>query len=356
MCLYPKLITNRKYTKNQKNGGVIPPMIDWRVASVPIGCGNCIECRKQKSREWSVRLKEDIKEHKNGQFVTLTFSYDGYKEMVEEAYKVVEKEIIEAEKIECYKERDKQIRKCNEKIRGYGIENTVAKVATRLFLERWRKKYKKSVRHWLVTELGGKGTERVHMHGIIWTDNVKDIEKIWKYGKVWDGYDDKGKRINYVNEKTINYCVKYISKIDILHSQFKSKILTSAGIGSRYTKVWDSNRNKYKDKDTVQTYKDRSGIEIALAKYWRNKIYTEEEKEKMWINMLDKQERYVCGERVSIKNGEEEYYKLVEWYRKKNSRLGYGNDKGWEKKKYEEERREMMKKNAYGVVIQKDLD
>ena len=80
------------------------------------------------------------------------------------------------------------------------------------------------------------------------------------------------------------------------------------------------------------------------------------QKEKMWINMLDKQERYVCGERVSIQNGEEEYYKLVEWYRKKNSRLGYGNDKGWEKKKYEEERREMMKKKASGGVIQKDLD
>ena len=41
---------------------------------------------------------------------------------------------------------------------------------------------------------------------------------------------------------------------------------------------------------------------------------------------------------------------------KKNSRLGYGDDKGWEKKKYEEERREMMKKKASGGVIQKDLD
>ena len=30
--------------------------------------------------------------------------------------------------------------------------------AVRFFLERWRKEYKKSLRHWLVTEIGGNYT------------------------------------------------------------------------------------------------------------------------------------------------------------------------------------------------------
>ena len=30
MCLYPKLIKNKKYTKNKKNGGVIPAVSDIR--------------------------------------------------------------------------------------------------------------------------------------------------------------------------------------------------------------------------------------------------------------------------------------------------------------------------------------
>ena len=43
MCIYPRLIANK------------------RILSVPVGCGKCMECKKQKSREWSVRLQEDIK-------------------------------------------------------------------------------------------------------------------------------------------------------------------------------------------------------------------------------------------------------------------------------------------------------
>ena len=60
------------------------------------------------------------------------------------------------------------------------MENKIATLAVRRFLERWRKKYKKSVRHWLVTELGQKNTEHLHLHGIIWTDKGEEINKIWK--------------------------------------------------------------------------------------------------------------------------------------------------------------------------------
>ena len=65
MCYYSQLIKNPKYTPNKKNGGVVPYMEDKRVAVVPIGCGECKECRKAKQREWQVRLKEDIKHNTN---------------------------------------------------------------------------------------------------------------------------------------------------------------------------------------------------------------------------------------------------------------------------------------------------
>ena len=35
MCLYPRLIKNRKYIANKKNGGNIPPVSDLRVLMVP---------------------------------------------------------------------------------------------------------------------------------------------------------------------------------------------------------------------------------------------------------------------------------------------------------------------------------
>lgn len=303
---------------SKKNGGIVPPVTDERVRYVPVGCGKCMECKKQKSRNWQVRLHEEVRQNKNGKFVTLTFSNESIAEL----------------------------RKTIKGLKGYELDNEIATKATRRFLERWRKKHGRSVRHWLVTELGQTGTENIHLHGIIWTDKpTEDIEERWGYGHVWIG--------DYVNEKTINYIVKYINKTDVLHKEYNSKILTSAGIGRGYIERQDAKYNKYKeDGETKETYTTRTGLKIALPIYYRNQIYNDEEKEKLWIKKLDQQKRYVGGEEVCIKDGEEKYYQILEYYRKINQRLGYGNNKiDWDKRKYENERRNLnIKKriqNAY---------
>lgn len=310
MCLYPRLIKNRKYVANKKNGGNIPAVFDNRVLVVPAGCGKCMECKKQKAREWQVRLQEEIRHDKRGKFVTLTFSNESIKELNEEI----------------------------EGLDGYNLDNEIARKGVRRFLERWRKRYKKSVKHWLVTELGGNGTENIHLHGIIWTEEkAKTIEKIWKYGYTWIGDNENG---GYVNEKTINYIVKYVNKTDKKHKEYNSKILTSAGIGNKYLERSDSSQNKYNPKGTKETYTTRQGIKLAMPIYYRNKIYTEEEREKLWIEKLDKEERWICGEKIDISKGEEEYNKTLEYYQNKNKRLGYGdNQKNWELRRYENERR-----------------
>ena len=79
--------------------------------------------------------------------------------------------------------------------------------------------------------------------------------------------------------------------------------------------------------------------------YYRNKIYTEEEREKLWLQKLDKEERWVCGEKISISENEIEYEKIRNYYRQKNKRLGYGsneiNAESLEKKRYEINRRKI---------------
>lgn len=288
MCLYPKLIKNKKYTKTKKNGGIVPAVLDERTLWVPVGCGNCLECRKQKARQWQSRLLEEIKTNKNAKFVTLTFSDQSIAELTE-----------------------------NETLEGYALDNKIATIATRRSLERWRKKNKKSVRHWLVTELGHNGTENIHLHGLIWSDNTIEIEEIWKYGYVWIG--------KYVNEKTINYIIKYVTKQDEKHKHYKSKILTSAGIGNNYVNnniIADWHNNKYKEKNTIETYRTRNGNKTALPIYWRNKIYSEEEREKLWIEKLDKNERWILGQKIDISNGDERYKKVLKQAQIKNKRLG----------------------------------
>lgn len=193
-------------------------------------------------------------------------------------------------------------------LEGYELDNAITTLAIRRFLERWRKKYKISIKHWLVTELGHNGTENIHLHGIIWknkykhnlkgikdqylTEQKKDIEKIWGYGFVWIG--------EYVNEKTINYIVKYITKQDGKHTKYNAKILTSAGIGAGYFNRIDYQLNKYNGTKTREYYTTRQGIKLNLPIYYRNKRYTDEERENLWIQKLDKEERWVNGIKVSL--------------------------------------------------------
>ena len=108
---------------------------------------------------------------------------------------------------------------------------------------------------------------------------------------------------------------------------------------------------KYKENgQTKETYISAQGFKMALPMYYRNKIYSEEEREKLWIEKLDKEERWVCGEKVSIKgNDYEEYDKLRNWYRQKSKRLGYGNgEMKWSQKN--------MRKNEENYYIGKDWE
>jgi len=294
---------------NKKNGGDIPHCNDERVKWVSVGCGKCVECRKQKARSWQVRLMEELRENKNGKFVTYTFS---------------EREL---QKID---------NKIDKRVKGYERDNAICTYAVRHYTERWRKKYKKTLRHWLVTELGGTNTERVHLHGIVWTDEIEDITKIWKYGKTYIG--------EYCSEQTVNYIIKYVNKVDEKHKEYTSKIYASKGIGANYIKRKDSKNNKYKEKETKETYTTRTGTELALPVYYRNKIYTEEEREKLWVEKLDKQKRYVCGVEIDVSKGLEEYYRVLKRKREMNRRLGYGDDSvNWEQKKYEQELRNLKR-------------
>nr|UCS96100.1 MAG: DNA pilot protein [Microviridae sp.] len=293
MCLYPKLIINRKYIRNKKNGGNVPICTDDRLKYVTAACGYCMECRRQKARQWQVRISEELRENPNAIFVTLTIDDENYKML---------------SKI------------CNSK-----DENTIAKKAIRLWLERIRKTTKKSIKHWLVTELGHEATKRLHLHGIIWGENARAmcLEK-WNYGFIYVG--------EYVNERTANYITKYMLKMDEENEEFQGMVFTSAGIGSGYLKRQDAENNKYTPEKSP-TYRFKNGTKVNLPTYYRNKLMTEEEREMLWLEKLDKGIVYVCGEEINI-DDEEGYNNLLEYHQKRGILLAGDNPQIWEKKKY----------------------
>ena len=266
MCLYSRLHKNPKYLPNKKNGGIIPPLPlnkktgrpDTRVLYVPIRCGKCMECVKAKKSEYRVRLNEERKHNTlQPQFVTLTFSTEAITKLA-----------------------------TSFKSKGYNLDNDIATKAVRLFTELWRKhdKNKKTIKHWLVTEIGGGRYEHIHLHGILWTNEKERIQKHWKHGYVFVG--------EYVNGRTITYITKYVTKQDPKHRHYTPIVLASKGIGKGYTESQQAKMHKFKEGATIEAYRTETGHRLAMPTYMRNKLYSDEEKEKLWVEKLNKQERW----------------------------------------------------------------
>lgn len=362
MCLYPKRIINKKYVINDKNGGNVPlpPIIghddrgaaiyDDRVLMVNVPCGNCIECRKQKARGWQVRLNEEIKLHKYNYFITLTFSPKGLQEV-------------------CNRSR---LTECN----------AAAEYALRHALERYRKDYKHSMKHWFITELGHEGTERIHMHGLLLADEeqtFEEIEKVpgkgimanwkyWKYGHIFVG--------DYVNARSVNYVVKYMHKIDNDHKGFVGQILCSPGIGKSYTeKPWYQELHQYRPGSTIDYYKLNNGAKIKLPTYYKNKFLNEDQRELNWREFMDTDKQSIMGTNYDAEfAGNKVLNNVIDKAQETNRNLGYGDDsKEFRKKEYnitkrmlqEQNRKKAMDKmalalraNNYNIAkkMQKNLD
>lgn len=301
MCLYPRLFYNKKYRATKKNGGFIPTIRDERVKFITAACGHCIECREQKARAWTLRLSEELKVSNYSYFVTLTYSDESLKLLAEKA--------------------------------GKDEINTVASFSVRRFLERYRKKYKKSLKHFLIPEMGQESSERIHLHGIIFSNkelSLEELSKFWKYGRADIG--------EYCNLRTINYIVKYITKVDIKHKYFNPKILCSPGLGKDFMKQYNIKQTyKYEKGKTREYALLKNGAKINLPIYYRNKLYTEEEREKMWIDRLNKKTVFIRGIKQELKTQQDylNYFKLLAEQQAENERLGFGNDgKEWKRTEY----------------------
>ncbi|UPW41697.1 replication initiator protein [Peromfec virus RodF8_19] len=273
MCLYPIFIKNKKYLPNKKNGGFPPACEDYRTRFIPAECGECYECRKKKQREWCVRMLEELKENPNAYFWSLTIDDKNFNKLKKEA-------------------------KCKD-------VNIIAKLAVRRLLERCRKLTGKSIKHWFITELGHENTKRLHLHGFTWgiaTRNV--IAECWKYGFVYCG--------DYVNSRTVFYVTKYMLKKDKKNADFKGKVFASAGIGANFYNKNDAYEKQLNhDGSFKDYYRLQDGRKIALPKYFKNKILSEDERERLWIKKLDKGEKWVMGEKCTT---EEEYMKALEYH------------------------------------------
>lgn len=291
-----------------KKNNYRPPKL-WHadLEYIEVPCGKCFECMKARSREWKVRCYEELIETKAATFFTGTMT-DKRINQISKKYNINKKDV-----------------------------NAIITKELRLFLERIRKKHKDiNIKHWCVTERGHTGTERIHMHGLFFTNDLTT----WQLNKLlydnWTaGYSFYGK---YVSLKTVNYIVKYLTKHDKDHPDFKGKMLVSPGLGKHYL---DSKMvreiHRYRDENTNRSYTLPNGTKIALPRYYTNKLYTDRERQKLMIINKNKGFEYVRGEKLENKTEEQRIIirqKIAE-YRAWDIMAHGDNPELWARQKFE---------------------
>lgn len=275
MCLFYSTIENPRYKERQETH----PALKYVTAK----CGLCIECRQARAREWQQRLEAEM-ERNDGlphTFVTLTISDE-----------VAESFGIDYSKgwPEDHQQREEMFQKENRMVKE--------------LVKKWRKacdKAQSKQRHFLITEHGETRTERIHMHGILWGEDIQGLAEKWKFGIA-----DVGE----MRDSTIGYVVKYIHKAQEYFGDYKPVVLATPGIGRCYIDT-HKEEHRWKGRSTNFLYRLKSGAKVALCDYYMHKLFTRQQLEmrRMWI--WKEGTRWVRGIEY-MTNNVQEYNRMIE--------------------------------------------
>lgn len=240
-CLIPLRIINPHYKKLANELSL--PYSDFEDREdyyLDVPCGVCHGCMKIRSNTWRIRLLHEyqsmtLQQRDNSFFVTYTINNDYINEDPHKLW--------------------------------------------RLYQNRVYKKCKKYLRHWVTTEFGDT-TQRLHLHAIIFDSPITafELEKLWKYGFT---------SVKCLTPKRIGYITKYITKNNtqfIVDPEYKQRVFTSPGLGLDYC---DKHSKYHHQKALIPFLYSNSGHIMALPRYYRNKIFTDDEREDMYQNYLD---------------------------------------------------------------------
>lgn len=288
-CINSRTIANPHYKPNKGNGFVEQKPRDKRLGGVEIPCGYCEWCVRRRRKEWKQRIHEEARNNAYGYgyFITLSLSDESMDELIE-------------------------IAKTDE-------VNECAKVAVRRFTERWRKKYGKAPRHWMVAEIGTKSTERLHFHGLLWCskEEIATLAEIWGKGNVWA---EKAR-----GEQTANYIVKYITKPDPKHPGLRMRMYVSQKIGAGYLDTTRAKRARFNGRKTEAWYYGADGKRAGMAAYYRRRIYSDFEREELRLFGMEEEDCTVGGRKIKNwrTSGLAEWQEVIARLRKESLEAGY---------------------------------
>jgi hypothetical protein len=277
---------------NDRGERVPGPSSDLEVTNIYakyVGCGKCLACRINKRREWTLRLCHEEVFSDTAYFVTLT--YDEQHVPIDD--------------------------------NGY---MAVCKRDVQLFLKRLRKDNPGvKIRFFLNSEYGELGRPHYHMllfnvpaekmfsesrtirRGRSRSFTCPYLYKIWKAGNVEFGIASK---------ERAGYCAKYF----IDRKGVPDEITPNFSLMSRDPGIGYEYQDKIAEK--VRYYGlyaclNSSGTYVPLPRYYRNKIYTEEQRRESFVSQLEVSDTEYESMLRNADIVEENRYRALHWKGKK---------------------------------------
>ncbi len=214
---------------------------------VQVPCGKCPPCKRRRISDWVFRLMEEDKYSSSSYFITITYTNDFVPMTTNKRWMTLNKK--------DWQDYMKRLRKAQSKTHPH-----------------------LKIKYYMVGEYGGI-TSRPHFHAIIFNVSNPDIiTSSWHKEGVSMGDVD----IGTVSGASIAYTAKYIDKessipygpSDLRIGQFSTM---SHGLGDSFL---TDGVIKYYHADLKRYYvTTQNGCRIALPRYYRNKIYSDDQKQ-----------------------------------------------------------------------------
>lgn len=211
-----------------------PDNIAKRAIRVP--CGKCALCLRRRSSQWAYRLEQELRVHPSSLFITLTY--------------------------------DPQHLPLNE-----GGVPTLNKGDLQRFFKRLRFNTKKHIKYYACGEYGSL-TGRPHYHAIVFNVTPDDVNLAWSVRGESIGQTYFGA----TGSASIRYVTGYICKSygRVFRPDVEAEFsLMSKGLGKSYLTPAVINWHKQNAANYVVL---RGGAKHTLPRYYKDRIFTEEER------------------------------------------------------------------------------
>lgn len=111
--------------------------------------------------------------------------------------------------------------------------------------------------------------------------------------------------------KNNKLCIKIYDKKDEDNPDYTSIVLCSKGLGANYAKE-NQLKHKWNGEKTIITYKAHNGQDLPLPRYYKTTIYTDDQRQLLWLYAEDKGVKWVKGFKVIGANtANKDYYERL---------------------------------------------